>query len=120
MRDKVEKRIVKLKLAGHPNRVVCDRTGWSMSRISRFVQRAREAGLIPPRGVQTRSVQITTALAQLGCRRGSIQQTLDTLPKDVRWWVIQSLPEGSSVAEFIAAVLVDTYYDEQATKKSHK
>jgi len=81
---------------------------WVGTRITK----ARELGLLPPKPIMSRHDQITLALKEKECDRGSIKQTLSGLSEDELLWLLNQLPAGMSVAELIAAIVKDAYAEE--------
>jgi len=89
-----------------------ERTGFSTTRISRLIRFGRGAGLIPPRKPSTSRAKMSATLGALNIKRGSIQEIMEALPPEVRTWLLGNVPEGATIADFAASVIVDAYYEE--------
>ena len=89
-----------------------EKTGWNQSRISRLIRHGRGAGLIPPRKPSTSRAKIHATLKTLNVKRGSIQEIMEALPPEVRTWLLGNVPEGATIADFAASVIVDAYHEE--------
>jgi hypothetical protein len=70
-----------------------------------YVRKAREMGLLPDA-----EPRIDTAISDIP--RGNLRREVSYLDKKIQKWLLDSVPEGSSLAEFAIACVVDQYFDE--------
>ena len=48
---------------------------------------------------------------------GGMIQTLERLPEEIQDWVVDNMPPGSTLQDFIRAVITDAYYDDQEARE---
>jgi transposase len=88
-------RAVRLLEQGLPQRVVADKLGLARGTVASYRHWARQQGVkIPPR------------------ESGRPKAIIARLPVAVRRWLAAELPEGTTIEEMIAAIVVDAYHEE--------
>ena len=88
-------------------------TGIGPSTIARLTRRGRDLGIIPPKHTVSDWSKVNTAVKARGLARGSIQHMLEALPQEARNWFMDNVPEGVTIAEYAASIIVDAYHEEK-------
>jgi hypothetical protein len=104
--------VAKLRLKGMNNIQIGETLDRNRNWVGTRIAKARELGLLPPKPIMNRHDQVTLALKEKACDRGSIKQTLSGLSEDELMWLLDQLPAGMSVAELLAAIVKDAYAEE--------
>lgn len=82
-----------------------------MTHVYSAIHRGRQAGLnlrhIPLKNIGKRGMS-----ARYNRRFGSVPDAIKGLPEPVMVWLMESTPEGSTVAEYMAAFVLDAYNEE--------
>lgn len=100
-----------------PRDEIEQRLGINRVRLTQDVHMARRVGLLPefeparPPEVN-RSERMQKAIQQRGFAGGNIRQVYGALTLEAQDWLLRQVPEGSSVAEVVAAIITDAYLDE--------
>lgn len=95
---------------------ISEETGLSPTAIARLVRKGRELGVIPPRQPASTRSKIKTILKAHDVQLGSIQNMIEALPEEIRFWLLNSMPEDVTLAEFTASIIVDAYHDEKGAQ----
>lgn len=103
--------------AGMPRQEIQQRLGISRVRLTQDVHLARRDGLLTPFAKrrppeESMSVRMQKGIAEANVAGGTMYQTYGALTPQVQDWLIQQVPDGSSVAETIAAIVTDAYFEE--------
>jgi len=85
-------RAAKLHNDGLAVEVIAERLGVTDRTVGSYISRARAGGLVSGAS-------------------NSVGRLMRTLPPDVREWLDAQVPPGGTVAEMIAAIIADAYYD---------
>lgn len=104
--------VAHLRLAGASHMEIAERLGISISSVPRHIQKARAAGLLPPKTEGRPATKVNEELKRHGMRRGSIQEALETLTPEARHWLMALAPEGTTIAGMLAAIATDAYNEE--------
>lgn len=99
------KQIAPLVEQGLPATEIAVKIGLSKSYTQMLVTRGRREGKLP-HGRPRRS----TILDKFNIGRPRAQ--VYNLPEEVQIWIADQMPEGSTIAEFMVACVVDQYYEE--------
>ena len=105
-------KVVELYKQGASHEEIAAGAGISISAVARAIRRARNNGELPEKQPADPNTKLTNALKQEGVTKGSISKMLLSMPKPAQHWVMANVPDGATVAEFAAAVLMDAYYEE--------
>ena len=81
------------------------RIGASKSWTQMLITRGRKEGALP--GGRPRHMQHLDSI-----NIGRPRAQLSMLPDEVQKWISEQIPEGSTLAEFMVACVMDAYYDE--------
>jgi hypothetical protein len=86
-------------------------------RIYRIIGRARMAGVLPPfKPILKRRAM--SQVTEFGL--GSMYVFAQTCGDDLLHWILKNKPEGSTAAEFMAAILRDAMFEEEDEKNAEK
>lgn len=92
---------------------IADTLKTAMSHVYSAIYRGRQAGLnlrpIPLKNIGKRGLS-----ARYNRRFGSVADAVKNLPEPVMAWLMQSTPEGATVADFMASFVLDAYNEEVA------
>lgn len=105
-------KLIKLYNQGASRKKIASGAGVPLSSVSRLIREARERGDIPPKKPADPEIKLANTLKKACITKGTISRMLLMLPADAQHWVMNNTPEGSTVAEFAAAVLMDAFYEE--------
>jgi len=106
------KLVAELRLKGMNNIQIGETLDRNRNWVGTRITKARELGLLPPKPIMNRHDQVTLALKEKECDRGSVKQALGALDENELMWLLDQLPAGMSVAELIAAIVKDAYAEE--------
>lgn len=98
--------VVPMVKAGMMQKDIAAKIGKSEQVVYKYVIRARELGLLPPKAKQKAPGILT------GFSAGRLQVELGKLDPKIQLWIAKNLPQGATLAEFVAACIVDQYHDE--------
>lgn len=84
---------------------IAEAIGISCTRVTKILAEARAAGEMPGGRPRVRKYLQHIPL-------GNIGPAIPDLPNEVKKWIEENMPEGSTVAEFAVACMVDQYHDE--------
>lgn len=104
----LEKRIQSIKALwdnGLDARQIMWELGLSKNQTYRAIREARARGLIEPKPRPQHPLR--------GVPTGALGPLLDRQEEDFKSWVCESVPEGSTIAEFAVACLLDIYDEEK-------
>jgi hypothetical protein len=83
--------------------------------IYKVISRARKAGVLSPfKPVLQRKAR--SQVTQLGL--GSMYVFAQICGDDLLYWIVKNKPEGSTAAEFMAAILRDAMFDDEDEKNA--
>jgi len=112
--------VVNMRLNGDDYDTISKTLNISKHVISRKVREARAAGFLPQRKVGSSRSKTSDLLKSYNLTRGSVQDVLSTVEPEVKIWLLKSTPAGSTIAEFLSAIVIDAYYDDQESKTQRK
>jgi hypothetical protein len=101
------KQVVPLLNAGLMQKQIAARLGVSEAQVVKYVRHARKLGMLPPKKKQRRS----SALGRVPV--GRLGDELYKLDDSIQNWIADNLPEGSTLADFAVACIVDSYHEEK-------
>lgn len=84
---------------------IAEQIGLGYGRVTKILAGARAAGDLPGGRPRVRKYLQDAA-------RGNIGPAIEDQPDEVKRWVEENMPEGSTIAEFAVACMVDQYFDE--------
>lgn len=105
-------KVVELYNQGASHEEIAAGAGISISSVARSIRRAKNNGELPEKQPADPTAKLNNALRKGGVVKGSISEMLLSMPKPAQHWVMVNVPDGATVAELAAAVLMDAYYDE--------
>lgn len=107
-------KVAEMLNAGKTRQEVKSELGISQRILTQDIYRARLAGAIPAfRASPTTPADKAHHLMKNGGKRvGSLMLVFDTLSEETARWLIQQVPEGGTLAETIAAIMTDAYFEE--------
>jgi hypothetical protein len=109
-------RITEMASQGMGSREIGDELGYHARMIAARVTRLRKAKDIPPAIDCRKGRDMRTILRNLcqnyGKNLGRLTQVMERLTEEQIIWVFRETPEGSTVAELIAALIRDAYDEE--------
>jgi len=106
MKMTIEDRIEQIKpLAkqGLPPREIADRIGLSWTHVYRIMRIGRSKGILP----DTRTHNIARSI-----RIGTLGKEIEDKSPGFTRWLADAIPEGSTLAEFAVACMVDLYFED--------
>ena len=106
--------VARLVLDGVSRDEIAARLGITKRRVHAHVNMARLNGALPPFRPQSR-YKIENALRQSGIRIGGMPDVFEALTPDVAGWLISQAVEGSTMAEVVASIITDAYFEENPT-----
>jgi len=105
-------RVVELYKQGASRTEIAAIVGISITTVARAIRRARNNGELPEKQPADPTAKLHHTLKQGGVVKGSVSKMLLAMPKPVQHWVMDNTPEGATVSDFAAAVLMDAYFEE--------
>lgn len=108
------KQVAEMLAGGATRRAVMDALKVDRAQFTQDVFLARREGLIPAFEPATVSVADKALYMMKNHRKrvGSVTLIFDTMTEDATRWLIQQVPDGSTLAETIAAIITDAYHEE--------
>lgn len=86
-------------------------TGLPMNKIYAAIHRGKTAGIkLRPKSLATMKARKLSGFYDR--QLGTIYQAVEALPEPVAIWLMETMPIGMTVAEYIAAFVVDAYNEE--------
>lgn len=116
----IDHEVVRMRLNGDDYDTITKALNISKHVISRKVREARAAGFLPPRKVGSSRSKTSDLLKSYNLTRGSVQDVLSTVEPEVKIWLLKNTPSGSTIAEFLVAIVIDAYHDDLETKTNLK
>lgn len=105
-------RLVELYNQGMIQKEIGKELGISLAAVSRLLVRARDVGRLPPKEPTKPQSVVNGELKKYSANRGTISQMLLRMPPQARAWAMKNTPEGATISDFAASILLDAYYDE--------
>ena len=105
-------RLVELYNQGVIQTEISKELGVSIATVSKLLVRARDIGRLPPKEPTKPQAVVNGELKKYHTNRGTISQMLLLMPAPARAWVMKNTPEGATISDFAASIILDAYYDE--------
>lgn len=109
-------KLAQLVAAGFSREEVMAKLDISKAHYHGDLSRARAAGFLPP--FEAKAVVYAAPFGRWrasGKLMGKMQDVVDALTIEQVDWLVDQLPEGSTLAEFVVAVLTDVYEEENSS-----
>ena len=107
--------VVALHSQGLSNQEIAERLGTKVGLISTDVYNARKLGLLPPAprgGPQRSALWVLKSSGRKYKELGKMMSILDALTREEAIWLIETLPKGVTLAEYLASMVKDIYAEE--------
>lgn len=105
--------IVSMKKSGMKQVSIAGKLGLSVTTVANHVRSARACGLLEKRTPKDMKSHFDNVMYMSGIRRGRIQDVFTTMPEEITNWLIDETVKGTTVAQTIASIVIDTYHEEK-------
>mgnify|MGYP000046764275 FL=1 len=107
--------------SGAPSKETCARLGLSPNKYIKLVRLGRDAKRIPPyRQNPTPYFLLVSQLNKREIRLGTVRETALALTKPEQEWLLNQVPENSTVSSILAAFVRDAYHEEIEKERHHE
>lgn len=101
-----------MRSRGQRLREIARKLGVCVSMAHSYVEGAKAQGILPSRNRPIKETTLRMIVRSRGIDFGKWASVIEKLNPEVQNWLIDQVPQGSNLAEMVAAIITDAYHDE--------